>query len=45
MFNPDFVFLEGKIPDAATIHAARKQRQHVREMGEVVPLPEETANR
>uniref|UniRef100_T1HQR8 GCFC domain-containing protein n=1 Tax=Rhodnius prolixus TaxID=13249 RepID=T1HQR8_RHOPR len=36
---------KGKIPDAATIHAARKQRQHVREMGEVVPLPEETANR
>ncbi|KAK9498494.1 hypothetical protein O3M35_003118 [Rhynocoris fuscipes] len=36
---------KGKIPDAATIHAARKQRQHVREMGEIVPLPEETANR
>uniref|UniRef100_A0A023EZG3 Putative transcriptional regulator binding to the gc-rich sequence n=1 Tax=Triatoma infestans TaxID=30076 RepID=A0A023EZG3_TRIIF len=36
---------KGKIPDAATIHAARKQRQHVREMGEIVPLPEESANR
>ncbi|XP_066907774.1 PAX3- and PAX7-binding protein 1 isoform X2 [Halyomorpha halys] len=32
----------GAIPDAATIHAARKQRQHVREMGEVLPVPDDT---
>jgi hypothetical protein len=31
-------FSEGKIPDAATIHAARKQRQHQREMGDFIPL-------
>uniref|UniRef100_A0A146LW58 GC-rich sequence DNA-binding factor 1 n=2 Tax=Lygus hesperus TaxID=30085 RepID=A0A146LW58_LYGHE len=40
----DLVIERGKIPDAATIHAARKQRQHQREMGEVVPLPEEPEN-
>ncbi|KAL1131746.1 hypothetical protein AAG570_011359 [Ranatra chinensis] len=33
----------GKIPDAATIHAARKQRQHVREMGDFIPLSDETS--
>ncbi|XP_014239886.1 PAX3- and PAX7-binding protein 1 [Cimex lectularius] len=44
--RPDAVKLileRGKIPDAATIHAARKQRQHVREMGEIVPVPDESS--
>lgn len=28
------IFLEGQIPDAALIHAARKRRQQARDLGE-----------
>jgi len=33
------LFLEGQIPDAALIHAARKRRQQARDLGEdFIPL-------
>lgn len=35
----------GQIPDAAMIHAARKRRQQAREMGDFVPVEEETVSK
>lgn len=32
--NALILFLEGQIPDAALIHAARKRRQQARDLGE-----------
>lgn len=39
IFNISILFLEGQIPDAALIHAARKRRQQARDLGEdFIPL-------